>query len=152
MFLFPSFPSYTIQARTRMSVYIRPVCINALGLRETPSRLGLHNNALVCVNMSSFLFCRELTLISINFGLHQEWRLVRVALLFPYRPYVMTAYILHGMHLASLGWPKAFSVAIPVLSLHRKRLNICLSTQWESKGKTLIPRDCGELATSLVTV
>ncbi len=28
------------------SVYIRPVCINALGLRGTPSRLGLHNNAL----------------------------------------------------------------------------------------------------------
>ncbi len=28
------------------SVYICPVCINALDLRETPSRLGLHNNAI----------------------------------------------------------------------------------------------------------
>ena len=27
-------------------VCICPVCINALGSRETPSRLGLHNNAL----------------------------------------------------------------------------------------------------------
>ena len=27
-------------------MYICPICINALGLRETPSRLGLHNNAL----------------------------------------------------------------------------------------------------------
>ncbi len=27
-------------------MYIRPVCINALGLRESLSRLGLHNNAL----------------------------------------------------------------------------------------------------------
>ncbi len=27
-------------------MYIRPVCINALGLRESPSRLDLHNNAL----------------------------------------------------------------------------------------------------------
>jgi hypothetical protein len=45
-FLFPSFPSYAVQARTRISVCIRPCCINALGLRETPSRLGLHNNAL----------------------------------------------------------------------------------------------------------
>ena len=33
-------------ACTWNSVYICPVCINALGLRETPSRLGLHNNAL----------------------------------------------------------------------------------------------------------
>ncbi len=35
-----------MQARTRISVYICPVCINALGLREALSRLGLHNNAL----------------------------------------------------------------------------------------------------------
>jgi hypothetical protein len=27
-------------------VYICPICINALSLRETPSLLGLHNNAL----------------------------------------------------------------------------------------------------------
>jgi hypothetical protein len=30
----------------RFSVYIRPVFINALSLRESSSRLGLHNNAL----------------------------------------------------------------------------------------------------------
>ncbi len=35
-----------MQARTRISVYIRPCCINALGLREASSRLVLHNNAL----------------------------------------------------------------------------------------------------------
>ncbi len=27
-------------------MYIRPCCINALDLRETPPRLSLHNNAL----------------------------------------------------------------------------------------------------------
>ncbi len=43
---FSFFPSYIIQARTRISVCICPCCINALGLRETPSRLGLHDNAL----------------------------------------------------------------------------------------------------------
>ena len=43
---FLPFLSYTLQARTRISVCICPICINALGLRETPSRLGLHNNAL----------------------------------------------------------------------------------------------------------
>ncbi len=46
LFLCSSFPSYTIQARTWISVYICPICINALDLRETPSRLSLHNNAL----------------------------------------------------------------------------------------------------------
>jgi hypothetical protein len=46
LFLFLPFLSYTKQARTRISVYICPICINALGLREAPSRLGLHNNAL----------------------------------------------------------------------------------------------------------
>ncbi len=46
LFPFPPFPSYTIQARTGTSVYIRPCCINALGLREASSRLVLHNNAL----------------------------------------------------------------------------------------------------------
>ncbi len=46
LFLFLPFLSYTKQARTRISVYICPICINALGLRETPSRLDLHNNAL----------------------------------------------------------------------------------------------------------
>ncbi len=46
LFLFLPFLSYTMRARTRISVYIRPICINALGLRETLSRLGLHNNAL----------------------------------------------------------------------------------------------------------
>ncbi len=46
LFLFLPFPSYTIQARTRISVYICPVCINALDLHESPSQLGLHNNAL----------------------------------------------------------------------------------------------------------
>ncbi len=30
----------------RVSEYIQPVCINALGLRESLSRLVLHNNAL----------------------------------------------------------------------------------------------------------
>ncbi len=30
----------------RISVYIRPVCINALCLRESLSQLGLRNNAL----------------------------------------------------------------------------------------------------------
>ncbi len=30
----------------RVSMYIRPVCINALSLRESLSRLGLHKNAL----------------------------------------------------------------------------------------------------------
>ncbi len=30
----------------RVSVYVRPICINALGLRESLSRLGLHINAL----------------------------------------------------------------------------------------------------------
>ncbi len=43
---FLPFPSCATQACIRVSVYICPVCINALGLRETPSRLGLHNNAL----------------------------------------------------------------------------------------------------------
>jgi hypothetical protein len=39
----------------RVSVYIRPVCINALSLRESPSRLGLHNNALDLRESSSRL-------------------------------------------------------------------------------------------------
>jgi hypothetical protein len=39
----------------RVSVYIRPVCINALGLRESLSRLGLHNNALGLRESSSRL-------------------------------------------------------------------------------------------------
>ncbi len=43
---FLPFLSYTTQARTRISVYICPFCINALDLREIPSRLDLHNNAL----------------------------------------------------------------------------------------------------------
>ncbi len=46
IFLFPSFPELYHTARTQISVYICPVCINALNLRETSSRLGLHNNAL----------------------------------------------------------------------------------------------------------
>ncbi len=46
VFLFPSFPQLYPAACTWISVCIRPVCINALDLRETPSRLGLHNNAL----------------------------------------------------------------------------------------------------------
>ena len=36
-------------------MYIRPVCINALGLRESLSRLGLHNNALGLRESSSRL-------------------------------------------------------------------------------------------------
>jgi hypothetical protein len=59
LFLFLPFLSYTIQARTRISVYICLVCINALGLRETLSRLGLHNNALVCVNPYHDLVCNK---------------------------------------------------------------------------------------------
>ncbi len=39
----------------RVSVYIRPVCINALDLRESLSRLGLHNNALDLRESSSRL-------------------------------------------------------------------------------------------------
>ncbi len=46
LFLFPPFLSYATQARTQISMYVCPNCINALDLRETPSRLGLHNNAL----------------------------------------------------------------------------------------------------------
>ena len=46
VFLFFPFLSYILQACTRNSVCICPVCINALDLRETPSRLGLHNNVL----------------------------------------------------------------------------------------------------------
>ncbi len=55
-FLFLPFLSSTLQACTRNSVYIRPVCINALCLRETPSRLGLHNNAR-CVKLRQDLVC-----------------------------------------------------------------------------------------------
>ncbi len=39
----------------RVSVYVRPVCINALGLGESSSRLGLHNNALGLRESSSRL-------------------------------------------------------------------------------------------------
>ncbi len=46
VFLFLPFLSYILQACTRHSMYICPVCINALDLREIPSRLGLHNDAL----------------------------------------------------------------------------------------------------------
>ncbi len=43
---FLPFPSYTVQARTRISVCICPISINALGLRESSSRLGFAYNAL----------------------------------------------------------------------------------------------------------
>ncbi len=55
LFTFPSFPSYTIQARTRISVCIRPCCINALGLREALSQFVLHNNALSLCESTSRL-------------------------------------------------------------------------------------------------
>ncbi len=46
LFLFPSFPElYHTSPYSEFRVYLS-ICINALGLRETPSRLGLHNNAL----------------------------------------------------------------------------------------------------------
>ncbi len=53
---FPQF-SQTIPYKfdIRVSVYICPVCINALGLRESLSRLGLHNNALGLRESSSRL-------------------------------------------------------------------------------------------------
>ncbi len=44
-FSFPLRAAYT--ARVWVSVYVCPVCITMpYGLREAPSRLGLHNNAL----------------------------------------------------------------------------------------------------------
>ena len=55
-FRFPSFPQLYLVACTWNSVCVRPVCINARGLRETSSRLGLHNNAR-CVNLRHDLVC-----------------------------------------------------------------------------------------------
>ncbi len=43
---FLPFLSYTTQACTRIPCISVQFCINALDLRETPSRLSLHNNAL----------------------------------------------------------------------------------------------------------
>ncbi len=52
--------SFLFQAALRrlvfgFSVYIRPVCINALGLRELCHDLGLHNNALILRESTSRL-------------------------------------------------------------------------------------------------
>ncbi len=57
LFPFPPFLSCTIQARTWISVYIRPVCINALGLRESPSRLGLQKCPLSLGRTDASLVC-----------------------------------------------------------------------------------------------
>jgi type III secretory pathway component EscR len=46
IFLFPSFPQLCIQLVLRFPCVSVRFCINALDLRETPSRLSLHNNAL----------------------------------------------------------------------------------------------------------
>jgi hypothetical protein len=84
--LFPFLPFSAIHlARTRNSVCICPICINALGLRETPSRpvlhnnalslrestsrLGLHNNALDCVNPHHDLVCITMPLICVKLRL-----------------------------------------------------------------------------------
>jgi hypothetical protein len=48
-------------------VYIRPICINALGLRESSSRLGSHNNALGLRESSSRLGLHNNAL-----GLHES--------------------------------------------------------------------------------
>ncbi len=56
LFPFSFLSSLYLAACTRNSVYVRPVSINARGLRETPSRLGLHNNA-CCVKLRHDLVC-----------------------------------------------------------------------------------------------
>ncbi len=48
------------------SVYICLFCINALGLRETPSRLGLHNNARGLRESSSRLGLQKMPLVCVS--------------------------------------------------------------------------------------
>ncbi len=50
----------------RISVFISPVCINALGLRESLSRLGLHNNALSLRESTSQLGLHKMPLVCVN--------------------------------------------------------------------------------------
>ncbi len=56
---FLPFLSYTIQARTRISVYICLVCINALGLRELRHDLVCITMPVVCVNPCHYLVCNK---------------------------------------------------------------------------------------------
>ncbi len=59
LFLFLPFLSYTKQARTRIFVYICPVCINALGLCELRHDLVCITMPLVCTNPYCDLVCNK---------------------------------------------------------------------------------------------
>ncbi len=64
--LFLPFPSCATQACIRVSVYICPICINALGLRELRHDLVCITMPLVCVNPHHDLVCITTPLVCVN--------------------------------------------------------------------------------------